>query len=645
MIAARTPSKVRPARPASRVVAAATAAALVLIGGPANVPARAQTGSNAGIPLIRDAEIEQLMRDYTAPILKAAGLGNQNIKVVIIDDNSFNAFVMDAHRIFVNTGALKQATTPNQMIGVFAHETGHIVGGHLSKMRQELANVQTAMIVGMLLGAAAMVAGHGNTGMGNVGGAIFTAPQALGMSTLLSYQRAQEELADRAGVRFLTMTGQSAKGMYDTFKKFADDSLFSAHGANPYAQNHPMPQERMDALATLVHNQYWDKKDPPELQFRHDMMRAKLWGFTERPNVVLAHYPMTDTSLPARYARAISAYRFAGLQVSLPQIDGLIAAMPNNPYFYELKGQALLEGGTAGRGDRAAAPRRAARARPGADPDAAVAGDGRHQRSENGRRSDPDPARRRAQGAGSRRRLYDAGDGLRPQERSRRRRSRLGAGRFRPRRQQDRARTGRSRQAALPGRLARLGAGRRHRRLQQEPAQQPAVQVSSEYIIRTAPNDRTAPMKNLISARRTPVLFASLAAVAFAALPAVAETASTPTSTAGGIDAAAATPARQFGRAIGLDPDLTPEQQQAIGVLIKNYIAAHPEIVQDALDELDKRQKEAEADKARMTIKDNNATSVQFGAPGRPRQSARATSPWSSSSTTIAASASGRCPT
>ncbi len=294
--------------------------------------------------MIRDAEIEQLMRDYTAPILKVAGLGNQNVKVVIINDNSFNAFVMDGHRIFVNVGALKEATTPNQMIGVFSHETGHIVGGHLSKMRQELANAQTAMIIGMLLGAAALAAGHGNTDLGNAGAAVFTAPQSLAMSSLLSYQRAQEESADRAGVRFLTMTGQSAKGMYDTFKRFADDSLFSAHGANPYAQNHPMPQERMDALATLVHNQFWDKKDPPELQFRHDMMRAKLWGFTERPQVVLTHYPLSDTSLPARYARAISAYRYMGLQNSIPQIDSLIAAMPNNPYFYELKGQALLEG-------------------------------------------------------------------------------------------------------------------------------------------------------------------------------------------------------------------------------------------------------------------------------------------------------------
>ena len=382
-------------RPASRAVAVVTAAAFALSAIPANVPVHAQTGISAGIPMIRDAETEQLMRDYTAPIFKVAGLSNQNIQVVIINDNSFNAFVMDAHRIFVNLGALKEATTPNQMIGVFAHETGHIVGGHLSKMRQELANAQTAMIIGMLLGAAAMVAGHGNTGMGNAGGAVFSAPQSLAMSSLLSYQRAQEESADRAGVRFLTMSGQSAKGMYDTFKKFADDSLFAAHGANPYAQNHPMPQERMDALATLVHNQYWDKKDPPDLQFRHDMMRAKLYGFTERPNVVLAHYPMSDTSLPARYARAISAYRFAGLQSATAADRQPDRGDAEQSLFLRAQGPGVARRRASGRCDRAAAPRRAARAESGADPDPAVAGDGRHQRSENGGRSDPAAARRR----------------------------------------------------------------------------------------------------------------------------------------------------------------------------------------------------------------------------------------------------------
>jgi predicted Zn-dependent protease len=345
MIVARPPSKPRPTKPAWRVVALTAAIAVALAG----APARAQTGSSAGIPMIRDAEIEQLMRDYTAPILRAAGLGQQNVQVVIIGDKSFNAFVMDAHRIFVNSGALMQATTPNQIIGVFSHETGHIVGGHLSKMRQVLANAQTAAIVAMLLGVGAVVAGakSGSADMGNVGAAALSAPQAYLQHTLLAYQRAQEDQADRAGVRFLTMTGQSAKGMYETFKKFADEMMFSAAYIDPYVQNHPMPAERMAALAELVKTPYWDKKDPPELQFRHDMMRAKLYGFTERADTVMRRYPSSDTSMPARYARAISAYRFGDARSALAQIDGLIEAMPNYPYFYELKGQALLESGHA----------------------------------------------------------------------------------------------------------------------------------------------------------------------------------------------------------------------------------------------------------------------------------------------------------
>jgi predicted Zn-dependent protease len=343
MTALSAPSKPGPAKPASRAVALVTAAAVAAT----SWPAGAQTGTSAGIPMIRDAEIEQLMRDYTQPILRVAGLARQNVKVVIINDKTFNAFVMDANRIFVNAGALMDSKTPNQIIGVFAHETGHIVGGHLSKMRQQLANAQTAAIVAMLLGAGALVAGAGagSRNVGNIGAAALSAPQAYMERTLLAYQRVQEDSADRAGVRFLTATGQSAKGMYDTFKRFADEVMFSARFVDPYVQSHPMPAERMAALQELVKTPHWDKKDPPELQFRHDMMRAKLHGFMERRDTVLRRYPPSDTSVPARYARAISAYRFGDARSALAQIDGLIQTMPNNPYFYELKGQALLEGG------------------------------------------------------------------------------------------------------------------------------------------------------------------------------------------------------------------------------------------------------------------------------------------------------------
>jgi predicted Zn-dependent protease len=192
-----------------------------------------------------------------------------------------------------------------------------------------------------------VAAARSNGNVGNPAAAIL-GPQESIRRSLLSYQRAQEEQADRAGVKFLAATGQSAKGMYDTFKRLSDEVLFAAHSADPYLQSHPMPADRVAALEILAKNSpNWDKKDPPELQQRHDLMRAKLTGFLDRGDTVARRYPMSDTSLAARYARAIATYRHADLRVAIGQIDGLIQAQPHNPYFYELKGQALLEGGKA----------------------------------------------------------------------------------------------------------------------------------------------------------------------------------------------------------------------------------------------------------------------------------------------------------
>jgi predicted Zn-dependent protease len=337
----------RPRRPtpALRALALVTACALALAGFPPRAPAQ----GTGGLPLIRDAEIEQLLREYTAPILRAAGLAQQNVHVVIINDRAFNAFVVDGRRIFVNVGALLDAKTPNEIIGVLAHETGHIAGGHLARLRDELRNAQTAAIIAMLIGVGATLAGSKmgpNSGGANIGAAALNAPQSVIQRTLLSYVRAQEEQADKGGVKFLTATGQSPKGMYETFKRFADKIEFQTTFIDPYLQTHPMPKERMEALAEIAKTSpYWDKKDPPELQARHDMMRAKLSGYLERPDTVARRYPASDTTLPARYARAISAVRYGDVRSALGQIDALIHGNPNNPYFYEVKGQALLEGG------------------------------------------------------------------------------------------------------------------------------------------------------------------------------------------------------------------------------------------------------------------------------------------------------------
>ncbi len=301
-----------------------------------------------GPPTLRDAEIEQLLRDYTRPIMRAAGLEKQNIQVTIINDRTFNAFVADGRRIFINYGALLDSQTPNQVIGVLAHETGHLAGGHLAKLREQFAQAQTQMVIAMLLGVGALVAGakSGSAGASNIGAAAISAPQEVIRRNILSYQRQQEENADRAGVKFLTATGQSAKGMYDTFKRFSDQILFAAQGTDPYLFSHPMPAERVAALEQIARSSpYWDKKDDAALQLRHDLMRAKISGFMDRQDTVARKYPASNDTLPARYARAISTYRHGDLRLALAQIDGLIREQPNNPYFYEVRGQALLEGG------------------------------------------------------------------------------------------------------------------------------------------------------------------------------------------------------------------------------------------------------------------------------------------------------------
>jgi predicted Zn-dependent protease len=330
--------------PAGRALALVTAIALAAAGGPVAKQAHAQDAATRGVPLIRDTEIEQLMRDYSAPILKVAGLSKQNVKIVILNDRTFNAFVMDGRHIFINAGALFDAKTPNEIIGVFAHETGHLAGGHLMRLREQLANAQTASIIALLAGVGAAVAGA-RSGNGGAGVGAIMAPQSVIQRSLLAYVRTQEDQADHAGVKFLNATGQSARGMLELFKRLGNEALFNSRYIDPYLQTHPLPPERLAALEVLAKaSPYFDRTDSPELQLRHDMMRAKLSGFLDRPDTVARRYPLGDHNLPARYARAISTYRHGDLRDALPQIDGLIQSEPNNPYFYELKGQALLEG-------------------------------------------------------------------------------------------------------------------------------------------------------------------------------------------------------------------------------------------------------------------------------------------------------------
>jgi predicted Zn-dependent protease len=184
--------------------------------------------------------------------------------------------------------------------------------------------------------------------MGTGAMGVMTGGQELVRRNLLAYQRSEEQAADAAAVRYLAATGQSPKGMLDTFARFADSGLFRSRAVDPYLISHPLPSERVSQLERLAkESPHFDKKDSPALQARHDLMRAKLFGFVERSDSVLRRYPPSNTSAPARYARAVLAYKSGRLSEALSAIDALLREQPGNAYFHELKGQALLESGRA----------------------------------------------------------------------------------------------------------------------------------------------------------------------------------------------------------------------------------------------------------------------------------------------------------
>ena len=302
--------------------------------------------------IIRDAEIETLLRDYSRPIFAAAGIPSGSTTIILMGDRSFNAFVAGERRLFINTGALMDAKTPNEIIGVIAHESGHIKGGHLSRLHQQLQNAQILAVVGMLLGAGAAVGAAtsrgaiGNDGTGMMGAIL--GPQEMVRRSLLSYQRSEEQAADRSAIDFLNATHQSPNGLLETFKRFSQDAMFRSASVDPYVFSHPLPTERIANLESLASKSpYRDVKDPPALQARHDMARAKLFGFSASASEVGRRYPISDNSLPARYARSIVDFRSKRISDALAKIDGLIKEQPSNPYFWELRGQCLLEFGRA----------------------------------------------------------------------------------------------------------------------------------------------------------------------------------------------------------------------------------------------------------------------------------------------------------
>lgn len=313
---------------------------IILCAAACSIGLSATAAQAQGISLLRDAEIEQFLDDYSRPIFRAAGLNPNSIEILIVNDQSFNAFAGGRY-MGVNTGLLITAETPNQVEAVIAHEAGHLAGGHSARNSDAIASATRPMLLGLLLAAGAIAAGEPGAGLGLIG-----LGQNVGIANYLTYSRGQEATADQSSITYLDALGKSSKGALELWSNIRNSQIIRGQRINPYMQTHPLANDRLTALQSRVEQSpFVDVKDPPQEIERLRLIQAKIRGFLNDPNATLRFYPLSDRSDAARYARAVAYYRQSQIDKSLGEIEYLTNEYPGNAYFHELKGQILFEYG------------------------------------------------------------------------------------------------------------------------------------------------------------------------------------------------------------------------------------------------------------------------------------------------------------
>lgn len=322
------------------------------------MPAAAQ-GPAPTVVIIRDAETETLLRTFANPLFRASGVDPASVRIILIRDDALNAFVSTGNRLFVNTGIIAKADSALELVGMLAHEAGHIRGGHIVRLPEIMREAMLKAVAAMLIGAAAGVAGRStDAGMGAVMGG-----QALAQRGLMSFTRGMESAADQSAFAALDRVGWSARGLTALFRRLQDQEALVDDMQDPYLRTHPLTRDRIDAVAAhIARSPHSDAKLPPAFEAGFLLVRAKLRGFLEPSSVTLRRVRENDPAPPSRYARGIALYRLGRTDEALKLIDGLLAETPSSPWLHELKGQVLFEGG---RGAAAIGPyREAARLAP-----------------------------------------------------------------------------------------------------------------------------------------------------------------------------------------------------------------------------------------------------------------------------------------
>ena len=289
--------------------------------------------------IIRDAEIENDLRTISDPIFSAAGLNPSQVRMVLINDDAVNAFVAGGQNLFLYTGLILDSKNVDELAGVIAHESGHMAGGHLVRMRGIAERASVENIIATVLGVAVGVgAGDAQAGMATAMGGSEYARRSM-----LRHTRVLESSADQAGMAALSRAGYSLQGMADLLERLSSQEVLPEMQRSPYILTHPLSRERLQSVQGYVSSHPKGREFPAKWQEYFRRMKAKIMAFTS-PNAALRQYK-DDQSFSGRYAVAIANYRLGKIPEALALVDQLQKTEPSNGYLQELEGQILYEQG------------------------------------------------------------------------------------------------------------------------------------------------------------------------------------------------------------------------------------------------------------------------------------------------------------
>jgi predicted Zn-dependent protease len=293
------------------------------------------------VTLLRDAEIEDVLKSYINPIFKVAGLNPKSLNLYVVNSKDVNAMAMGGGRIAINTGLLLRATSALQVIGVLAHETAHLADNHIMRGIDAYEKALLQSLLGTIGGVGAMLAGNPDAGL-----AILLSSQHLAERGLLKFSRTQEGSADQGAARFLDKLGWSSLGMVEFMDLLRKDDLLSEQFVDPYTLTHPLHSERISFFqAHFGRSPHAKAQLPAGFEDNFKRIQVKITAFTLNPAKTFAQFKPTDSSLLARYGRAIAYFKNSQINEASVEIDSLLKDYPQDPFFWDLKGQILFESG------------------------------------------------------------------------------------------------------------------------------------------------------------------------------------------------------------------------------------------------------------------------------------------------------------